>query len=80
MKPGGVAIGRPRTGFGPPPHNVTLSHYYARVTYDDDRVVEFDEEVLVLPDQSTDDTDRGWGVPATSNDERLLEERPPHWD
>ncbi|WP_162908200.1 hypothetical protein [Allorhizocola rhizosphaerae] len=50
------------------------------MTYDDDRVVEFDEEVLVLPDQSTDDTDHGWGARSTSNDERLLEERPPHWD
>jgi hypothetical protein len=50
------------------------------VTYDDDRVVSFDEEILVLPDQSTDDTDAGWGERSTSNDERLLEERPPHWD
>jgi len=50
------------------------------VTYDDDRVVSFDEEILVLPDQSTDDTDPGWGERSTSNDDRLLEERPPHWD
>jgi hypothetical protein len=50
------------------------------VTYDDDRVVSFDEEILVLPDHSTDDTDAGWGERWTGNDERLLEERPPHWD
>lgn len=61
------------------PHRVTFSHYAARVTYDDDRVVEFEEDVLVLPDQSTDDTDSGWSARAAGNDEWLLEERPPHW-
>ena len=50
------------------------------MTYDDDRVVSLDEEILVLPDQTTDDTDLGWGERVTSNDDRLLEERPPHWD
>ena len=39
-----------------------------------------DEELVVLPDQTADDTDRGWGERADSNDERLLAERPPHWD
>ncbi|MGI5213273.1 hypothetical protein [Plantactinospora sp. CA-290183] len=34
----------------------------------------------VLPDQSVDDTDRGWGEHSRSNDERLLAERPPHWE
>jgi hypothetical protein len=33
----------------------------------------------VLPDQTRDDTDRGWGdEPPTDDDERLLAERPPH--
>lgn len=50
------------------------------MTYDDDRVIEFDEDVLILPDQSGDDTDSGWGERSTGNDERLIEERPPHWD
>ncbi|HEX6686146.1 MAG TPA: hypothetical protein VF062_25460 [Candidatus Limnocylindrales bacterium] len=50
------------------------------MTYDDDRVVSFDEDILVLPDQTTDDTDLGWAELSASNDERLLEERPPHWD
>lgn len=49
------------------------------MTYDDDRVVELDEEVLVLPDQS-DDEGSVWEERAKSDDERLLEDRPPHWD
>jgi hypothetical protein len=33
----------------------------------------------VLPDQTSDDTDRGWGEqPPPDDDERLLAERPPH--
>ncbi len=35
---------------------------------------------MVLPEQTADDTDRGWGEPAGGNDDRLLAERPPHWD
>jgi hypothetical protein len=32
------------------------------------------------PDQSTDDTDRGWGeVPEDDDDERFLREKPPHY-
>jgi hypothetical protein len=47
---------------------------------DPDRVVDLNEDDLpVLPDQTRDDTDRGWGEPSYSNDDRLLEERPPHW-
>lgn len=34
----------------------------------------------VLPQQSTDDTDRGWGEhPEEDDDERLTREKPPHW-
>ncbi len=48
---------------------------------DEDREVLFDDdEQPVLPEQTRDDTDRGWGERAHSNDERLLAERPPHWD
>ena len=50
---------------------------------DDDRVVELDEDDLpVLPEQTRDDTDQGWGATSSdwSNDDRLLADRPPHWD
>jgi hypothetical protein len=44
---------------------------------DEEREVHLDEEVL--PQQTRDDTDQGWGERPTSNDDRLLEDRPPHW-
>jgi hypothetical protein len=47
---------------------------------DEDREVVLDDEPPVLPDQTRDDTGRGWGERAEGNDERLLAERPPHWD
>ena len=47
---------------------------------DDDRVVDFSDDEPVLPTSTRDDTDEGWGEPSRRNDERLLEERPPHWD
>ncbi|MGI5486786.1 hypothetical protein [Microtetraspora malaysiensis] len=51
---------------------------------DDMRPVDlFDEGLSVLPDQTSDDTDLGWGEwrgDADSDDARLIEERPPHWD
>jgi hypothetical protein len=47
---------------------------------DDDREVVLAEEPVILPDQTTDDTDAGWGERPSGNDERLLAERPPHWD
>lgn len=34
----------------------------------------------VLPTQSRDDTDRGWGELPTRDDERFTRERPPHWE
>ncbi len=39
----------------------------------------------VLPDQTRDDTDRGWGEDGGrddrgDDDERFLRERPPHWE
>jgi hypothetical protein len=35
----------------------------------------------VLPAQSTDETGIGWGeAPESDDDERLRQERPPHWD
>lgn len=51
------------------------------VRSDSDRVVDLnDDDAPVLPDQTNDDTDRGWGERSYSNDDRLLDERPPHWD
>lgn len=47
---------------------------------DDDRVVELDDDTPVLPEQTREDTDRGWGERSWDNDDRLLNERPPHWD
>ena len=32
----------------------------------------------VLPDQTSDDTDIGWGEQADNDDRRLLDEVPPH--
>ncbi|MEU6858202.1 hypothetical protein AB0B28_04915 [Glycomyces sp. NPDC046736] len=61
---------------------------------DDDRSVELDEDFAILPDQTSDDTDRGWGeqtprtTPAkakgktrtlSARDRELLADRPPHW-
>lgn len=40
----------------------------------------YDDEVL--PEQTSDDTDRGWGEHPegdASDDERLIREKPPHW-
>jgi hypothetical protein len=32
-----------------------------------------------LPEQSSDDTDRGWGEAPEDDDERLTREKPPHY-
>ncbi|HEV7960949.1 MAG TPA: hypothetical protein VGP57_00270 [Actinoplanes sp.] len=48
---------------------------------DAERTVDLDpeEEASLLPEQTRDDTERGWGEREDSNDDRLLEDRPPHW-
>lgn len=47
---------------------------------DDERVVPLDEDDGgPLPEQTSDDTDQGWGERSWSNDDRLLADRPPHW-
>ncbi|WP_170991112.1 hypothetical protein [Herbidospora galbida] len=39
-----------------------------------------DDGLPVLPDQTLDDTDHGWGDWRESDDDaRFLEDRPPHW-
>jgi hypothetical protein len=40
----------------------------------------WDDDFEVLPDATSDETDEGWGEGDDSNDERLADERPPHWD
>jgi hypothetical protein len=47
---------------------------------DGDRTVDLVDDDDVLPAQTSDDTDFGWGERPDSNDDRLLDERPPHWD
>jgi hypothetical protein len=47
---------------------------------DDDRYVDlFDEDLEILPDQTRDDTDAGWGEAPSDDDSDRFEERPPHW-
>jgi hypothetical protein len=46
---------------------------------DEEREVLLDDEP-VLPEQTRDDTDAGWGERRDSNDDRLLADRPPHWE
>ncbi|GHH64916.1 hypothetical protein GCM10017673_08400 [Streptosporangium violaceochromogenes] len=49
---------------------------------DDLRPVDLsDDGPPILPDQTGDDTDLGWGDwrESAGDDDRLLEERPPHW-
>ncbi|MCW2946033.1 MAG: hypothetical protein JWR24_2750 [Actinoallomurus sp.] len=48
---------------------------------DDERRVELsDDELDVLPDQTRDDSDTGWGEWREADDDaHLIEERPPHW-
>jgi hypothetical protein len=33
-----------------------------------------------VPEQSREDTDAGWGEYPVTGDERLYQDRPPHWD
>jgi len=48
---------------------------------DEEREVDLSgDDGPVLPDQTRDDTDAGWGEHTRSNDDRLREDRPPHWD
>lgn len=49
---------------------------------DEEREVDLSgDDLPVLPDQTRDDTDAGWGERGhDSNDDRLIADRPPHWD
>jgi hypothetical protein len=54
--------------------------------WDDQRVVDLSDDQPVLPDPPSgldrhrDDTDEGWGEGRRDNDDRLFDDRPPHWD
>ena len=54
------------------------------VSPNDERLVDLSDDGLpdtpVLPESTRDDTDAGWGERSASNDDRLLADRPPHWD
>jgi hypothetical protein len=39
-----------------------------------------DDDRPILPSQTRDDTEAGWGERHESNDDRLLADRPPHWE
>lgn len=46
-----------------------------------DRAKRHDDGNPVLPDTTVDETAPGWGDEVEeSSDQRLLDERPPHWD
>jgi hypothetical protein len=47
---------------------------------DDERVVDLSDDDPILPEVTVDETDAGWGERSSDNDERLLDERPPHWE
>jgi hypothetical protein len=40
----------------------------------------WEDDLEILPDTTEDESARGWGDDDGSNDHRLLDERPPHWD
>ena len=77
VRPAGRRGGAPGTSGGAPG---TSSADRAIPRTDADRVVDLSDEGPLLPEQTSDDTDRGWGDQRGSNDAWLLAERPPHWD
>jgi hypothetical protein len=38
-----------------------------------------DNDIVVLPDQTSDDIDVDWSEAVEDPEVRLLEDRPPHW-
>lgn len=40
----------------------------------------WEDDFDVVPDTTDDESPRGWNDTDSSNDQRLLDERPPHWD
>jgi len=46
---------------------------------EDDRLVDLDDGLDILPDTTRDEYGPGWGDEPDDNTARLLEDRPPHW-
>ncbi|KAB1114975.1 hypothetical protein F6X54_12785 [Micromonospora aurantiaca] len=84
-RPGTAGLGtiRPVPGIEPVPRSAVslllVTDPAIRTPRDDDRVVDLSDDFVVLPEQTSDDTDRGWGERPGGNDDWLLAERPPHW-
>jgi hypothetical protein len=47
---------------------------------DGERVVELCDGEPILPDQTRDDTDAGWGERPRDPSDWYRDERPPHWE
>ncbi len=47
---------------------------------DDERRVDFFDDLDILPDTTGDESGPGWGDPEEDSTARLIAERPPHWD
>ncbi|WP_061083540.1 hypothetical protein, partial [Nocardiopsis alborubida] len=47
---------------------------------DDERRVDFLDDLDILPDTTGDERGPGWGDSDDDSTARLLSERPPHWD
>jgi hypothetical protein len=47
---------------------------------DDERRVDFLDDLDILPDTTGDERGPGWGDSDDDSTARLLAERPPHWD
>src|SRR5690606_34818667 len=69
---------RPRVLGALPAHRRGDDMAYGRWS-DEDREVHFTHEPL-LPAQTRDDTDVGWGERERLDDDWWRQERPPHWD
>jgi hypothetical protein len=59
--------------------NVADQPDFEPASADEIREVAFIDDLVILPDQTTDDTDAGWAERDRRNDDFLLAERPPHW-
>ena len=57
-----------------------MERYVPHEGSDDAREVPSADDRGWLPEQTRDDTDEGWGDRPASNDQRLIEDRPPHWE
>lgn len=53
---------------------------YGTHSTEDDRVVQLEpEDPPILSDERIEEVDEDWNEESDSNDERLREDKPPHW-